>query len=158
MKRRRSGPQKLFLQYYSTKLLKVTKSKGNFWCFWNWWVASWPKLGSFSLLMNQLNIFILSKIIKDSLSEQFMVKCPKIIQLNILIFWVLVTFVEFWWNLSISTDVKTIHLRRWQIFTNFWPLPPYRRQFFSTIRRQIWQTFDPSPQRHADVLNGWSLY
>ena len=41
----------------------------------------------------------------------------------------------------------TIHLRRRQIFTNFWPLPPYRRQFFSTIRRQIWQIFDPSPPK-----------
>jgi hypothetical protein len=50
----------------------------------------------------------------------------------------------------------TIHLRRRQFFTLFWPLPPYRRQFFSTIRRQIWQIFDPSPLEHADVLNGWS--
>ena len=37
--------------------------------------------------------------------------------------------------------IGTIHLRRWQIITNFWPLPPYRRQFFSTIH---WQIFDPS--------------
>ena len=43
--------------------------------------------------------------------------------------------------------LETIHLRRRQIFTNFWPLPPYRRQFFSTIRRQIWQIFDPSPPK-----------
>ena len=41
----------------------------------------------------------------------------------------------------------TIHLRRRQNFTNFWPLPPYRRQFFSTIRWQIWQIFDPSPPK-----------
>ena len=39
----------------------------------------------------------------------------------------------------------TIHLRRRQFFHDFWPLPPYRRQFFTTIRRQIWQIFDPSP-------------
>ena len=26
-------------------------------------------------------------------------------------------------------------------FHTFWPLPPYRRQIFSTIRRQIWQIF-----------------
>ena len=41
----------------------------------------------------------------------------------------------------------TIHLRRRQIFTNFWPLPPYRRQVFSTIHRQILQIFDPSPPK-----------
>ena len=28
---------------------------------------------------------------------------------------------------------------------DFWHLPPFRRQFFTTIRRQIWQIFDPSP-------------
>ena len=50
----------------------------------------------------------------------------------------------------------TFHLRRQQIFHNFWPLPHYRRQFFSTIHRQIWQIFDPSPLKNADVLNGWS--
>ena len=44
-----------------------------------------------------------------------------------------------------KTALGTIHLRRWQFFTLFWPLPPYCRQFFSTIRRQIWQIFDPSP-------------
>ena len=43
------------------------------------------------------------------------------------------------------TYLGTIHLRRQQIFTNFRPLPPYRRQFFSTIRWQICQIFDPSP-------------
>ena len=33
-------------------------------------------------------------------------------------------------------------------FSHFFdPYPPYRRQFFSTIRRQIWQIFDPSPPR-----------
>ena len=41
----------------------------------------------------------------------------------------------------------TIHLRRRQIFTNFRPLPPYRRQFLCTIRRQIWPIFDPSPPK-----------
>ena len=39
----------------------------------------------------------------------------------------------------------TIHLRRLQFFRDFQPLPPYRRQFFTTIHRQIWQIFDPSP-------------
>ena len=34
---------------------------------------------------------------------------------------------------------------------------PYRRQFFTTLRRQIWQIFDPSPLENANVLNGWSL-
>ena len=38
-------------------------------------------------------------------------------------------------------------LRRRQIFTIFLPLPLYRRQFFTTIRRQIWQIFDPSPPK-----------
>ena len=37
--------------------------------------------------------------------------------------------------------------RRWQIFHDFRPLSPYRRQFFSTIHRQIWQIFDPSPPK-----------
>ena len=41
----------------------------------------------------------------------------------------------------------TIHLRRRQIFTHFRPLPPYRRQFLCTIRRQIWQIFYPSPPK-----------
>ena len=41
----------------------------------------------------------------------------------------------------------TIHLRCRQIFHDFLPLPPYRRQFFTTIRRQIWQIFDPSPPK-----------
>ena len=41
--------------------------------------------------------------------------------------------------------IGTIRLRRRQIFHDFGPLPPYRRQFFTTIRRQIWQIFDPSP-------------
>ena len=39
------------------------------------------------------------------------------------------------------------HLRRRQIFYDFWPLPPFRRQFFITIRRQIWWIFDPSPPK-----------
>ena len=41
----------------------------------------------------------------------------------------------------------TIHLRRRQISTNFWPLPPYRRQFFNTICRQVWPIFDPYPPK-----------
>ena len=28
--------------------------------------------------------------------------------------------------------------------------------FFTAIRRQIWQIFDPSSLKNADVLNGWS--
>ena len=46
-----------------------------------------------------------------------------------------------------------MHLGRRKFFHNFWPLPPYCRQFFTTIRRQIWQIFDPSPLKNADVLN-----
>ena len=34
---------------------------------------------------------------------------------------------------------------------------PYRQQFFSAIRWQIWPILDPSPLKYADVLNGWSL-
>ena len=30
-------------------------------------------------------------------------------------------------------------------FHDFWPLPPYRQQFFTTICRQICPIFDPSP-------------
>ena len=30
-------------------------------------------------------------------------------------------------------------------FHDFFPLPPYRRQLFTTIRRQIWPIFDPFP-------------
>ena len=37
--------------------------------------------------------------------------------------------------------------KKGKIFILFWPLPPYCRQFFSTIRRQIWQIFDPSPPK-----------
>ena len=41
-------------------------------------------------------------------------------------------------------------------FLDFWPLPPFRRQFFTTIRWQIWPMFDPSPKKC--LLNGWSLW
>ena len=51
----------------------------------------------------------------------------------------------------------TIHLRHRQIFHDFRPLPPFPCQFFTTIRHQIWQIFDPSPLKNADVLNGWFL-
>ena len=41
----------------------------------------------------------------------------------------------------------------------FDPYPPTVGSFFTTIRRQIWQIFDPSPPlKNADVLNGWSLW
>ena len=46
----------------------------------------------------------------------------------------------------------TLHLTRQQNFHDFWPLPPYRRQFFTTIRRQIWQIFDPSPPKKCRRL------
>ena len=42
-------------------------------------------------------------------------------------------------------------------FYNFWTLPPSVSSFFTTICRQIWPIFDPSPLKNADVLNGWSL-
>ena len=32
-------------------------------------------------------------------------------------------------------------------FYDFLPLTPSRGQFFITIRRQIWQMFNPSPQK-----------
>ena len=63
----------------------------------------------------------------------------------------------FYFTYFLNLGLGTNHLRRRQIFQDFLPLPPYRRQFFTTIRRQIWQIFDPSPLRNADVLNGWSL-
>ena len=37
-------------------------------------------------------------------------------------------------------------------FHDFWPLPPYHRQFFTTIRRQIWQIFDTSPPKQCRRL------
>ena len=46
----------------------------------------------------------------------------------------------------------TIHLRRLKIFHDFRPLTPYGRQFFTTIRRQIWQIFDPSPPKQCRRL------
>ena len=42
-------------------------------------------------------------------------------------------------------------------FLRFLTPPLSRRQLFTTIRRQIWQIFDPFPLKNADVLNGWSL-
>ena len=62
--------------------------------------------------------------------------------------------------LSESTDVFVLRDHPFKTspnFHKFGPLPPYRWQFFSTICRQICQIFDPSPLRHADVLNRWSL-
>ena len=54
---------------------------------------------------------------------------------------VLIVGVRICYNipLNLHNYIGTIHLRRRQIFTLFWPLPPYRRQ--------IWQIFDPSPPR-----------
>ena len=43
-----------------------------------------------------------------------------------------------------------------KMLTNFWPLLPYRRQFFSAIRRQIWQIFDPSPLKECQHLK-WTV-
>ena len=34
--------------------------------------------------------------------------------------------------------------------------PPSCRQFVITIRRQIWQIFDPSPPKNTEILNAWS--
>ena len=42
-------------------------------------------------------------------------------------------------------------------FSLFSTPTPLRYQFFTSIRRQIWPIFDPSPLQIADVLNGWSL-
>ena len=42
-------------------------------------------------------------------------------------------------------------------FHDFLPLPPSVSSFFTTIQRQIWPIFDPSPLKNADVSNGWSL-
>ena len=65
--------------------------------------------------------------------------------------------IEAFLNLVIASSqywkpLGTIHLRRRQIFTVFWPLTPYCRQFFSTIPWKIWQIFDPSPLRHAGPI------
>ena len=51
-----------------------------------------------------------------------------------------------------SKPQGTIHFRRWQNFHDFWTLPPYRRQFFITIRWQIWLIFDPFPPRKCRRL------
>ena len=64
---------------------------------------------------------------------------------------------------SISNNQSHDHCSTWTLVEdvgNFsWSLTPtpFRRQFFTTICRQIWPIFDPSPLRNADVLNGWSL-
>ena len=39
-------------------------------------------------------------------------------------------------------------------FSGFLTPPPPGRQFFSTIRRQFWPIFDPSPLPIADVVYG----
>ena len=57
-----------------------------------------------------------------------------------------------WHIKGVSFALGTIHLRSWQIFTIFDPYP-LRRQFFTTIHKQIWQIFDPSPLKNADVLS-----
>ena len=66
------------------------------------------------------------------------------------------------------TIYGTIHLRRWQIFKIFDPYPPT----IGIPAKCLWRGFlilkccdlltvgtwgHPSPLRHADVLNGWSL-
>ena len=58
--------------------------------------------------------------------------------------------VWLWWkgwfhfNKGVKLYVRDRPLKASADFPKFWPLPPSRRQFFTTIRRQIWQTFDPS--------------
>ena len=67
---------------------------------------------------------------------------------------------KIWRNHPPFLTLGTVHLRRRQIFTIFYPYPPPVGRFFYyvlTIRRQIWPIFDPSPPKNADVLNGWSL-
>ena len=46
----------------------------------------------------------------------------------------------------------TIHLRRQQFFHDFLPLPLCHRNFFTTIRLQIWPIFDPSPPKKCQCL------
>ena len=58
----------------------------------------------------------------------------------------------FYFTYFLNLGLGTNHLRRRQIFQDFLPLPPYRRQFFTTIRRQIWQIFDPSPPKQCRRL------
>ena len=41
-------------------------------------------------------------------------------------------------------------------FHDFLPLPPPIGSFYATIRRQIWQIFDPSPLKNTEILNAWS--
>ena len=45
----------------------------------------------------------------------------------------------------LNESLGAIHLRRRQVFQDFWPLPPYCWQFFTTICRQIWQIMTPPP-------------
>ena len=58
----------------------------------------------------------------------------------------IVVFVLFWhseqfWYSTCSADVASF----WKRFT------------CTTICQQIWQMFDPSPQKISNILNGWSL-
>ena len=56
-----------------------------------------------------------------------------------------------WYNNWVFDHFGTIHLRRRQIFKIFDPYP-LRRQIFTTICRQFWPIFDPSPQKNCRRL------
>jgi hypothetical protein len=60
-------------------------------------------------------------------------------------------------NYQNQQSLGTIHLRRWQIFTNFRPLPPTVGSFYVLSVGKFGKFLTPPPLRHADVLNGWSL-
>ena len=51
----------------------------------------------------------------------------------------------------------TIHLRRRQIFHDFWSLPPPVGSFLLLSIGQFCKFLTPPPLKNADVLNGWSL-
>ena len=62
------------------------------------------------------------------------------------------------WGIVWFFRLGTIHLGRWQIFLDFWPLPPLTVGSFLLLSVGKFGKFlTPPPLKNADVLNEWSL-
>ena len=123
--------------------------KFNLYLLWPFWKKLFSILCTYKHMLILATLRYVKKIDSKLRSSLIALSCTHWPDLDLL--YNILTQRHVWSDLP-----GTFHLRRQQIFHNFWPLPHYRRQFFSTIHREIWQILDPSPLKNADVLNGWS--
>ena len=67
-------------------------------------------------------------------------------------YWACIGVLHISYNTFCISHVRDHPLKTSANFHDFWPLPPYRRQFFTTIRRQIREIFNPSPPKRCRRL------